>query len=418
MGLWYFSDFGQDRPASVVALIQPEEKPSIAVLPFANLSGDPDQEYFADGITEDLITDMSKLSGLFVIARNSTFEYKSHTMPIEEIAAELGVRYMLEGSVRRSGDQVRINVKLIDAKTKGHLWADRYDGGLADVFALQDEVTHKIVSALSVTLTTAEQAGLSEAYKVDPEAYDLYLKGQARVNVYSPQSNAEARENFQKAIDLDPSFGRAHAGLALTYAVDATFGWSGDTVRSQDQAIKYARAALALNSRSPQVFMSLAQVYGSQRKIDEGIAELRKAIALDPNFADGYVLLGMFLAYSGKPDEGIEAIQNAMQLSPKHGYVYPYGLTIAHFVKQEYDMALPILETVLERNNNFQQGRLLYISILGLLNRIEDAEWEAEEVLAALPEFSLAEEAERVRFVRTEDRHRYLAGLRRAGMPE
>ncbi|MCE8538166.1 tetratricopeptide repeat protein [Ruegeria pomeroyi] len=392
--------------------------PSIAVLPFENLSGDPEQEYFADGITEDLLTDMSKLSGLRVTARNPTFEYKAHTMAIADIARELGVRYVLEGSVRRSGDQVRINAKLIDVETDGHLWAERYDGALANVFALQDEVTRKIVSALSVTLTAQEEESLNEAYQVNPEAYDLYLKGQSRVNAYSPQSNVEARDFFERAIRLDPSFGRAHAGLALSYAADATFGWSGDTAKSQELAINYARKALALNSTSPQVYLTLAQVYGSQRNIDAGIEELRRAIALDPNFADSYVLLGMFLSYSGKPEEGINAIQKAMELSPQHGYIYPYGLAIAYFVKEEYDRAIPILEEVLARNNNFQQGRLLYISILGLENRIDDAEWEAEEVLSALPEFSIAEEERRVRFVRSEDRARYVEGLRNAGLPE
>ncbi|MFC6636674.1 hypothetical protein [Sulfitobacter sediminilitoris] len=361
---------------------------------------------------------MSKLTGLTVIARNSTFVYKARSVSVNEIGQELGVRYVLEGSVRRSGDQVRINAKLIDAKTEENLWAERYDGALANVFSLQDEVTRKIVSALSVTLTTEERESLNEAYEVHPEAYDLYLKGQSLVNSYSLQSSIEARDYLQRAILLDPSFGRAYAALALSYAADATFGWSGDLTRAQDKAISYARKALALNSSSPQVYITLAQVYGSQRNLEAGIEEVRRAIALDPNFADGYVLLGMFQAYSGRPDEGIEAILKAMELSPDHGYIYPYGLAVAHFVKAQYDEAIPILEAVLERNNNFHQGRLLYISILGLLDRIDDAEWEAEEVLAALPEFSIVEEEERVRFVREEDRERYVLGLRKAGLPD
>jgi len=415
---WQYGAPSRGSPTAENAVVSPRERPAIAVLPFTNLGGDPDQEYFADGITEDLITDISKVSGLFVIARDSSFAYKNQSVAIADVAVELGVQYLLEGSVRRAGDQVRINAQLVDANSGGQLWAERYDGALADVFALQDKVTRQIVSALAVTLTPNEEKNLSEAYQVDPFAYDLYLQGQSRVALYSPQANNEAREFFEKAVALDPTFGRAHAGLALTYAVDATFGWSEDTALAQEQAVKFARSALALNSSDPQVHFSLAQVYGSQRRIDEGIEEARKAIALDSNFADAYVLMGIFLSYSGKPELGIEAIHKAMQLSPRHGYIYPYGLTIAYFVMKEYETAIPILESVLERNRNFQQGRLLYISILGLVDRIDDAEWEAEEVLTVLPNFSTAEEEKRVRFVRAVDRKRYVDGLRKAGLPD
>ena len=334
------------------------------------------------------------------------------------MAKELGVRSLLEGSIRRAGDQVRINAQLVDTTSGGQLWAERYDGALADVFALQDKVTRKIVSALAVTLTPNEELSLSESYRVDPVAYDLYLQGQSRVAVYSPQANFEAREFFERAVALDPTFSRAHAGLALTFAVDATFGWSNDTAKAQEQAIRFARSALALNSSDPQVYYSLAQVYGSQRKIEEGIKELQKAVALDPNFADGLVLMGIFLSYSGQPEQGMEAIRKAMKLSPRHGYIYPYGLAIAQFVKKDYEAAIPILESVLERNRNFQQGRLPYISILGLLDRIDDAEWESEEVLTVFPDFTIAAEENRVRFVRPEDRERYAEGLRKAGLPE
>jgi adenylate cyclase len=289
---------------------------------------------------------------------------------------------------------------------------------LADVFALQDRLTRQIASALEVTLTPNEEIGLSQYSKVDPQAYDLYLQGRARVAVYSPQANAEARDFFESAIARDPSFGRAHAGLALTHAVDATFGWSADAELSREKAARHARTALAIDSISPQMHYVLAQIYGSQRRIEDGIEELRQAVALDPNYADGHVVLGLFLAYAGKPEEAIVSIRKGMKLSPRHGYIYPYTLSNAYFVMGRYDEAASIIENVLERNNNFQQGRLLLISIYGLLNRKEDAEWEIAELLTALPDFSIADEEARVRFTHPEVRERYIEGLQKAGLPQ
>ncbi|WP_165784490.1 winged helix-turn-helix domain-containing protein [Zhengella mangrovi] len=407
---------GQVDEAGPLAVSRFPEK-SVAILPFKNVGGDSTQDYFADGITIDLITDVSKISGLFVIAQNSTFAYKDDPAPLDQIARDLGARYLVQGSVRRSGDHVRVNVNIVDSETGAYLWTDRYDRQLSDVFALQDDLTKQIVTALSVRLTPHEEVGLSEYAKVDPAAYDLYLKGQARVAVYSPEANAEAREFFEQSIAMDPSFGRAQGGLALAHAVDATFGWSNDPDLSRRLAAKHARAALALDERSPQMHYVLAQVYGSERRIEDGIAELREAVALDANYADGHVVLGLFLAYAGRPEDAIVSIRKGMKLSPRHGYIYPYALSNAYFVMERYDEAVAIIENVLERNNNFQQGRLLLISIYGLLDRKDDAEWEIAEVLAALPGFSIADEEARVRFARPDLRARYVAGLRKAGLP-
>jgi adenylate cyclase len=418
-GYWWWSqqsDIAPGEPATQAAT--EVSKPSIAVLPFENLSDSEAQDYFVDGLTEDLTTDLSKVSGLFVIARDSSFRYKNSKMELPAIAGELGVRYLLKGSVRRVSDQLRINAQLIDAKTSGNLWADRFDGVMEDVFSLQDDVTKQIVSELSVALTADEKKELGDTETVKPEAYDLFLQGRTYVRLFSPQGNVEARDYFQKAIAADPEFGRAHGGLALTYAVDLTFGWSDDPQKARTLAFDHIETALKLSPATPEIHFTRAMIYGTQRQIEKGIEELRKSVALDPNYADGHTTLGLFLAYAGRPAEAIKSIRLAMRLSPHHGYIYPYHLATAYFVMERYGEAVPILENVLERNNNFQQGRLLYISTLGLLDRIDDAEWEVEELLAALPDFSISEELKRVRYVREEDRARYGEGLRKAGLPE
>jgi TolB-like protein/Tfp pilus assembly protein PilF len=394
------------------------DKPSVAVLPFDNLSGDPEQEYFVDGMTEDLITDLSKISGLFVIARNSSFAYKGRSVDIRDVARELGVRYVLEGSVRKSGARVRINAQLIDAGTGGHLWAERYDGSLADVFGLQDLVTRQIVAALSVKLTPTEQKGLAEAAKVDPQAYDLFLQGQMRLTRFSQEPNDEAMGFFERAIALDPAFARAHAGLAMTHATAVQSGWTTAPEAASERATKHARAALALDPTIPQIHFARAMIHSSHRRMDEAVAEMRKAVQLDPNYADGHAAMGQYLCYTGRASEGLEALQKAMRLSPRHGFVYNWVQANCHFVLGQDETAISILENVLERNPAFQGGRAVLIAIYGQLGRLDDAEWEVEEIIAANPDFSIAETAKRARYRRPEDLNRFIEGLRKAGLPE
>lgn len=392
-----------------------EPKP-IAVLPFKNLGAETNQDFFADGITEDIITDLSKVSGLFVIARDSAFAYKNKPVGVREAARDLGVQYVLEGSVRRADDTLRINVQLVDVESGGQLWAERYDREIADLLALQDEVARDVVSALAISLTSEEEEGLNDASRIDPEAYDLFLEGRTLLRLYSLNANADARDYFERAIALDPGFSRAHAALALSHAVDLTFGWSSEPKEARSLVKTHLAQALATGPDTAQMHFTQAMILGSERRIEEALQEFRKAIELDPNFADAHTTRGLFLSYAGKPEEAIKSIRLAMRLSPHHGYIYPYHLANAYFVMQDYDQAIPILEEVLERNPNFQQGRLLYISTLGLLGRIDDAEWETTEILTALPDFSIAEEEARVRFVQPEDRDRYIEGLKKAGL--
>ncbi|MEY8841535.1 adenylyl cyclase, partial [Cribrihabitans sp. XS_ASV171] len=234
--------------------------PSIAVLPFDNLSGDAQEDYFSDGMTEDLITDLSKVSGLFVLARNTTFAYREQPSDIRQVGRDLGVQYVVEGSVRRVGERVRINAQLIDASTGGHIWADRYDRDMTDVLELQDEVVQKIVAELAVTLNPQEAERLAEAKQVDPEAYDLLLRGLEQFRRFSPDTNRAARTYFERALELDPDFARAEADLALTYAMDAEQLWTQEPHIASRKARTHAERARDLDPKLAQVYFAFSLV--------------------------------------------------------------------------------------------------------------------------------------------------------------
>jgi TolB-like protein len=402
------------REAKTVSIERPADLPAIAVLPFDNMSGDPAQDYFSDGITEDLITDLSRVSGLFVIARNSVFTYKGTPVKVQQVGRELGVAYVVEGSVRKAGDRVRINAQLVDAQTGHHLWADRYDRELTDVFALQDEVVQKIVAALAVRLTADEEARLGRAAKVDPEAYDLLLRGLARFRRFS----AAARAFFERAIALDPRFARAHADVAWSHALDVAFGWTDNPEPSLQRAIDMAQQALALDDSVPHVYIALASIHRRQRRFDDSIAAARRAIELDPNYADGYAQLANSLNYGGRPEEALKAINTATRLNPRNPFFFRQIAGHAHFLLGRYEEAASVFETVLERNPNLLPAHLVLASTYAHLGRIEDAQWEAQEVLTLQPNFSLAQERERSAYKRPADRERYIEGLRKAGLPE
>ncbi len=416
---WQWQPWRGSPPAApqVAALTLPD-KPSIVVLPFANPGSDKKQDYFSDGLTDDLITDLSRISGLFVIASNSSFRFRGEARDARQIARQFGVRYVLEGSVRRAGDQVRINAQLVDAVTGGNLWANRYDGALSDVFTLQDKVTRQIVQALAITLTPNEQVALDSAPRVNTAAYDLLLQANARARALLPDSNAEARRLYEKSLALDPSFGKAHAGLALTYAIDLTFGWAGNDKEAERMAELHAAKALQIDPYETRVHWALAMLRAAQRRVPDAIDQARQVIRLDANFADAHALLGLFLAFSGTPDEALREIRTAMRLNPHHGFVYDWVLANIYFVLQRNDEAAAMLARVLEVNPAFLQARLLLGAVDGLMGRTSDAEWQVAEIETADPHFSIAEEARRIRFQRPADRDRYIAGLGKAGLPK
>jgi adenylate cyclase len=392
--------------------------PAIAVLPFDNMSGDPEQEYFSDGITEDLISDLSRISGVFVIARTTVFTYKGRSVTVRQVGDDLGVQYVLEGSVRRAGSRIRINVQLVDARSGRDIWVERYDREMTDVFVLQDEVTKKIVSALAVELTADEENRLQRTTKIDPDAYDVFLRGLELYRRYTFETRAEARELFERAAALDPGFARAYAGIANTHVFDYMEGSTDSPERSAQQSLEMVEHALALDDSVPQVQFSASFVYLQLGRHEDAIAAVRRAIELDPNYADGYVQMAFSLIFAGRPEEALEQAANAMRLNPWQPFLYTWVLGHAYFLMEQYEEAISLFEKVVESNPHYHAGHLALASAYGLAGRIDDAEWEAEELLNLQPDFTLTDSLRRTPYKNPADLERWIAGLRKAGLPE
>jgi TolB-like protein/Tfp pilus assembly protein PilF len=287
------------------------------VLPFTNMSGDPEQEYFADGITEDIITDCSKISGLFVIARNSTFTFKKQNVDIKDVGAKLGVRHVLEGSVRRHGMRVRINVQLIDAESGGHVWADRYDRDLEDIFLVQDEVTRKIVETLEVRLTGNEEARRHDRGKVNVEAYDYLIRAKSCILHFTEPALVETREMLERALAIEPELALAYAYLAIARGVEYANAWNGRTADDLEENLAIARKACELDPAEPLSYHAMSNALMWLRRLDEAERAARKSVALDPNSAQSHGTLGIILDFSGRHEESIESLAKALRLDPE-----------------------------------------------------------------------------------------------------
>jgi adenylate cyclase len=393
------------------------DRPSIAVLPFVNISGDPEQEYFSDGITEDLITDFSKISGLFVIARHSVFTYKGKAVKVQEVSNELKVRYVLEGSVRKVADRVRINAQLVDATTGGHLWAERYDRDLNDIFGVQDEVTKNIVSALSVKLTKSEEDQLARRYTDSLEAYEYALRGLDYYFRYAKDAHTLALKMFEKAIELDPEYALAYSWLGLTHLHSWTQGWNRDP-KVMDLAFDLAQKAIAIDDSLPEAHHILGDVYLYKKDLERASTEREKTIALDPNYADGVAGLGEVLIWSGDHNKGIAFVKKAMQLNPHHHVWYFYILGVAYTLQERFEDAIEILDRALIRNPDFLGTHLVLTTIYGVTGRKEECQAEVKEILKISPGFSLELLRE---MIPTEDPttvDNIIDALRIAGLPD
>ena len=408
-------------PGMIPAETASQETPpySIAVLPFDNLSGDPAQDYFADGMTDDLITKLARNPSLLVIARDSSFYYKGQSIDIRDVARKLKVRYILHGSIRRAGEQIWFNARLVDATTGGHLWADRYDGKLSDVFELQDDLIGNILSALS-TKRGIENPPVTQRQETgSPEAYDYFLLGRNRFFLYAnKEDNRKARELYAKAIQLDPGFAQAYAMLAWTYAFEAMNGWSEVREDSLAKAHALAEQAVAIDKELPIAYFVTGLVYRETGEYMKALVEAEKAIAIDSSYANAHVLLASLLYYAGRAQEGLERIKKAIQLNPHHPYNYPFHLGQAYFILGRYQEAIEALEQGLESNPSSERMRVWLAAAYAQDGREDDAKWEAEQVLTLNPDFSLHRIRQAFPFKDPADIERLLAGLRIAGITQ
>lgn len=399
------------------------DKPSVAVLPFVNMSSDKDQEYFSDGITEDIITDLSKISGLFVIARTSTNRYKGKSVDVRQIARELGVRYIVEGSVRKADGKVRITAQLISASTGNHAWAERYDRKLEDVFAIQDEVTKHIVSALAVTLKAGELAKLERIHTLNVEAREMFQKG---VDGYSPPTKvnlARSREAFRRAIELDPNYAGGYAGLAWISGLGVLFGKPPNPERLSKYSLNMARKALALDKDFAWSYMALAYAYFPLGKFDKAIEAVRRGIEVEPGRAQAHAYLGLFKTFGGLANEAIGHIKTAIRLSPTSNGPYLNFLGFAYFYAKRYKDAVAAFEA-----NAARRGPMINVNMAhwaasyAMIGQIKKGKEIVARILETYPGISLSNwPAHRLftePYKNPKDRETLAAALRLIGFPE
>ncbi|HEX9869172.1 MAG TPA: tetratricopeptide repeat protein [Candidatus Tectomicrobia bacterium] len=324
------------------------DKPSLIVLPFVNMSKDPDQDYFSDGLTEVLTGDLSKISSLFIIARNTAFTYKGKAANIQDVGREMGVRYVLEGSVQKADQQIRITTQLIDATTGYHLWSEQYDRPLKDIFALQDEIVQKIVTTLKLQLTLQEQGIIVRKHTDNLEAYDYFLRGVEAFNRFTKESNTQARQLYEKAVALDPQYAEAEANLGWTYYMEWTWRWSADP-QNPERMLALAHQALALDDSLPVAHSLLSWGYYLQQQYDQAIAEGERAIALDPNNADSYARQADVLNLAGRPADALQMVEQAMRLNPRYPPLYLLELGWTYRMTGRYAEAIATLKEVISR---------------------------------------------------------------------
>jgi adenylate cyclase len=358
------------------------DKPSIAVLPFTNMSDDPKQEYFSDGLTDQIITGLSKVPNLFVIARNSTFTYKGKPVKIQKVAEDLGVRYVLEGSVQKTADRIRITAQLIDATTGHHLWSERYDRDLEDIFAIQDDVTMEIMKAMQVKLSRGEQARLVVKHDTtNLAAYEKSQEGRAYILRVTKEDNTRGRQLLEEAITLDPGFAGAYAYLGWTHFFDARFGWTESRAKSAKMAFEYAQKALEMDDSLEYARTLLSAVYLVKRQYEKAIAEAERAVALNPNGALGLGTLAGVLGCSGRWEESIIYFKKSIRLDPFPRIHYLNWLGRAYFMTGQYDEAILATKKALDRNPNYLPAHAFLAASYSSLGREAEANAAAEEVL-------------------------------------
>jgi adenylate cyclase len=406
------------EPASLDKMaFQLPDKPSIAVLPFVNMSEDPKQEYFSDGLTEEIITALCKVPKIFVIARNSTFSYKGKSVKVNQVAEELGVRYVLEGSVRKAEDRVRITAQFIDAIKGHHLWAERYDRELKNIFAVQDEITIKILTSLQVSLGDTWQSASFAKGTDNLEAYLNWLQAYLHFQRVNKDDNVLARQKAEEAIAIDSNYAAAYTVLGWSYAVEGRFGWSKSPKQSIVRAVDLARKAIAMDDTNPNIHRLWGYIYLMKRQYDEAIAEQEKAVALCPNWAAGIAHLGMGLVYACRPEEGIQTLQKAIRLNPTMTPTYVhFKLGRAYRMTGQYNEAISEFKKALQGSPNSLGAWIGLASTYSLLGQEEEAREAAAKVLKINPKFSSERFIMSLPFKNQSENERIINALRKAGL--
>jgi adenylate cyclase len=393
------------------------DKPSIAVLAFNNMSGDPEQEYFSDGISEDIITDLSKLSELHVIARNSTFTYKGKPVDVKQVGRDLGVHYVLEGSVRKAGNRVRVTGQLIDVMSGAHIWAERFDRDLTDIFAVQDELTREIISALKVKLTPEKKDRLARKAAIDKDAFDLFLRGREHSWLGTRRGNIAARNLLERAITINPNFAAAHGSIAFTYLIDYINEWADSPDRSLRAGLEIAERAVQMDDAEPQAHEALSIALFFHGEHDRALAEARRSVDLAPNFAQSYLTIARILIFSGDAAGAINTIDAYMRLDPLYQDIALHFLAEARVALGQFDEAVTVLKQRLERNPSSETSLALLASCYGHLGRIAEARAAWAEVMKVAPNFSIERQRRTLPYKNPDDFERRAEGMRKAGLP-
>jgi TolB-like protein/Tfp pilus assembly protein PilF len=397
-----------------------EGRPAIAVLPFDNLSGDPEQEYFADGIAEDLITRLSAWRWFPVIARNSSFVYKGTAVDVKQVSRELGARYVVEGSVRKAADRVRISAQLIDAATGHHLWAQRYDRELRDIFAVQDEITETIVGSIGPEMVRSESERAAHKPPQNLEAWDYFLRGVWHFNKFTKDDNAKARSLFRSATELDSSFGWPFAGLAAAHFNAVEYQWTDSPAEFFSDGVEAAQRAVAIDSESAlsQVVLGVASYYTGEA--EKAIAGFQRAIELDPGLAVAHSELGWVLAATGRSDEGLAEVEKAIRLSPRDQLMWAFFLVkgATYFAAGQYEEAVDWSERSLQGKPDYPLTSCILAASFAHLRRLDDGRNVCKGMLQLSPGFSLAAVRLLIPFAEPVFLEPLIDALRKAGLPE
>lgn len=392
--------------------------PSIIVLPIENLDKSGQYDVFLDGITEDLVTDLSRLSHLVVMASNTSLQYKNRHVTNEELVKELGIKFILKGSARRNGNVMRFNMQLIDATQGINIWAQRYDRHTEEVFRLQDEILTNIVDKLAINQSTTERKNSVVRATNNLKAYEYFLEGQQLSRVQTEKANQQAGELYKLSIKSDPDYGRAYGALAYIHATNYRRGWTDNPVETLDRALELARQGIKLNRSIPQTYWSLGYVYFMRKEHDKAEQAATMSVEIAPNFADGYGLLALISNYLGNPKQALLNVSKGMRLNPYYTWDYLYNQGQAYYSMHRYEEAIAALEMAQQRNENVVPIKLILAASYESLNRHEDAEWTISELLVVNPSLDLEHTGKTIPIVNRKLKQKLLDDLRKAGLPE